>query len=108
LVVGLNSDASVAALKGAGRPIQDQQARAEVLAALEAVDLVVIFDEDTPLELIGRVRPSILVKGADYRVDQVVGRELVEASGGEVMLVTLVPGYSSTRLVDQSRKRQHG
>ncbi len=107
LVVGLNSDASVAALKGAGRPIQDQQARAEVLAALEAVDLVVIFDEDTPLELIGRVRPSILVKGADYRVDQVVGRELVEASGGEVMLVTLVPGYSSTRLVDQSRKRQH-
>jgi D-beta-D-heptose 7-phosphate kinase/D-beta-D-heptose 1-phosphate adenosyltransferase len=108
LVVGLNSDASVAALKGVGRPIQDQQARAEVLAALEAVDLVVIFDEDTPLELIGRVRPSILVKGADYRVDQVVGRELVEASGGEVMLVTLVPGYSSTRLVDQSRKRQHG
>jgi D-beta-D-heptose 7-phosphate kinase / D-beta-D-heptose 1-phosphate adenosyltransferase len=108
LVVGLNSDASVAVLKGVGRPIQDQQARAEVLAALEAVDLVVIFDEDTPLELIGRVRPSILVKGADYRVDQVVGRELVEASGGEVMLVTLVPGYSSTRLVDQSRKRQHG
>jgi D-beta-D-heptose 7-phosphate kinase/D-beta-D-heptose 1-phosphate adenosyltransferase len=108
LVVGLNSDASVAALKGAGRPVQDQQARAEVLAALEAVDLVVIFDEDTPLELIRRVRPSVLVKGADYRLDQVVGRELVEASGGEVMLVSLVPGYSSTRLVDQSRKRQHG
>jgi D-beta-D-heptose 7-phosphate kinase/D-beta-D-heptose 1-phosphate adenosyltransferase len=108
LVVGLNSDASVAALKGAGRPVQDQQARAEVLAALEAVDLVVIFDEDTPLELIRGVQPSILVKGADYRLDQVVGRELVEASGGEVMLVALVPGYSSTRLVDQSRKRQHG
>jgi D-beta-D-heptose 7-phosphate kinase / D-beta-D-heptose 1-phosphate adenosyltransferase len=108
LVVGLNSDASVAALKGAGRPIQAQQARAEVLAALEAVDLVVVFDEETPLELIGRVRPTILVKGADYRLDQVVGRELVEASGGEVMLVALAPGYSSTRLVDQSRKRQHG
>jgi D-beta-D-heptose 7-phosphate kinase / D-beta-D-heptose 1-phosphate adenosyltransferase len=106
LVVGLNSDASVTRLKGEGRPVQDQQARAEVLAALEAVDLVVVFEQDTPLELIRRVRPKVLVKGADYSVDQVVGRELVEADGGEVVLVDLVPGYSTTRLVDRrSAKR---
>jgi D-beta-D-heptose 7-phosphate kinase/D-beta-D-heptose 1-phosphate adenosyltransferase len=99
LVVGLNSDASVRRLKGEGRPVQGQEARAEVLAGLEAVDVVVIFDEDTPLELLKRVRPKVLVKGADYRVDQVVGRELVEVNGGEVVLVDLVPGYSTTRLV---------
>jgi D-beta-D-heptose 7-phosphate kinase / D-beta-D-heptose 1-phosphate adenosyltransferase len=99
LVVGLNSDASVKRLKGEGRPVQGQEARAEVLAGLEAVDVVVIFEQDTPLELLGRVRPKVLVKGADYRVDQVVGRELVEANGGEVVLVDLVPGYSTTRLV---------
>ena len=79
LVVGLNSDASVRRLKGEGRPIQDEHARAEVLAALEAVDLVVVFEQDTPLELIRRVRPNVLVKGGDYRRDQVVGREVVEA-----------------------------
>jgi D-beta-D-heptose 7-phosphate kinase/D-beta-D-heptose 1-phosphate adenosyltransferase len=99
LVVGLNSDASVKRLKGEGRPVQAQEARAEVLAGLEAVDVVVIFEEDTPLELLKRVRPKVLVKGADYRIDQVVGRELVEANGGEVVLVDLVPGYSTTRLV---------
>src|SRR5262247_763750 len=99
LIVGLNSDASVSRLKGEGRPVQAQEARAEVLAALEAVDVVVIFEEDTPLELIRRVRPKVLVKGADYRVDQVVGRELVEAHGGEIVLVDLVPGYSTTNLI---------
>jgi len=99
LVVGLNSDASVKRLKGEGRPVQGQEARAEVLAGLEAVDVVVIFEEDTPLELLGRVRPKVLVKGADYRIDQVVGRELVEANGGEVVLVDLVPGYSTTNLI---------
>ena len=103
LVVGLNSDASTRRLKGDGRPIQNEQARAEVLAALEAVDLVVVFGEDTPLELIARVRPSVLVKGGDYRREEVVGRELVEAAGGEVVVVSLVPGYSTTRLVDRSR-----
>jgi D-beta-D-heptose 7-phosphate kinase/D-beta-D-heptose 1-phosphate adenosyltransferase len=108
LVVGLNSDRSVAELKGAGRPIQQQQARAEVLAALEAVDLVVVFDEATPLELIRHVRPMVLVKGADYRLDQVVGRELVEADGGEVRLVELVAGQSTSGLVDQSRKQKKG
>jgi len=101
LVVGLNSDGSVKRLKGEGRPVQDQAARAEVLAALEAVDLVVIFEEDTPIELIRRVRPKVLVKGADYRIDQVVGREIVEADGGEVVLVDLMEGYSTTRLVSR-------
>jgi D-beta-D-heptose 7-phosphate kinase/D-beta-D-heptose 1-phosphate adenosyltransferase len=106
LVVGLNSDGSVAGLKGPGRPIQNQQARAEVLAALEAVDLVVIFEEATPIELIRRLRPKVLVKGADYRLDEVVGREVVEAEGGEVVLVDLVPGHSTTDLVEQSRRQQ--
>jgi D-beta-D-heptose 7-phosphate kinase / D-beta-D-heptose 1-phosphate adenosyltransferase len=102
LVVGLNSDASVKRLKGNGRPVQHQAARAEVLAALAAVDLVVLFDEDTPLELIRRVRPKVLVKGADYRVEQVVGREVVEAEGGEVILVELVPGCSTSALIGRS------
>lgn len=99
LIVGLNTDASVTRLKGKGRPIQDQQARAEVLAALESVDLVVLFSQDTPLELIGRVRPTVLVKGADYRPDQVVGREIVEADGGRILLVELAQGHSTSRLV---------
>ncbi|MCZ7658451.1 MAG: D-glycero-beta-D-manno-heptose-7-phosphate kinase [Xanthobacteraceae bacterium] len=104
LVVGLNSDASTRRLKGDGRPIQTEQARAEVLAAMEAVDLVVVFGEDTPLELIRRVRPSVLVKGGDYKPDEVVGREIVEAAGGEVVLVGLVPGHSTTGMVTRSRK----
>jgi D-beta-D-heptose 7-phosphate kinase/D-beta-D-heptose 1-phosphate adenosyltransferase len=102
LVVGLNSDASVRRLKGKERPVQDQQARAEVLAALEAVDLVVIFEQDTPVELIRRVKPTVLVKGADYRIDEVVGRDIVEATGGKVVLVDLVPGYSTTAIVQRS------
>jgi D-beta-D-heptose 7-phosphate kinase/D-beta-D-heptose 1-phosphate adenosyltransferase len=106
LVVGLNSDASVRRLKGKERPIQGERARAEVLAGLEAVDLVVVFSQDTPLELIRRVRPNVLVKGGDYRPDQVVGRELVEAQGGEVVLVDLVPGFSTTRIVARSRGRK--
>jgi D-beta-D-heptose 7-phosphate kinase/D-beta-D-heptose 1-phosphate adenosyltransferase len=104
LIVGLNSDASVTRLKGAGRPLQGQQARAEVLAALEAVDVVVLFEEDTPLELIRRVRPAVLVKGADYRLDEVVGRELVEADGGTVLLVPILPGHSTTEIVERQRR----
>jgi D-beta-D-heptose 7-phosphate kinase/D-beta-D-heptose 1-phosphate adenosyltransferase len=103
LIVGLNSDASVVRLKGRSRPIQDQRARAEVLAALEAVDLVVIYDESTPIELIRSVRPATLIKGADYRRQEVIGREIVEAYGGELILVDVVPGYSTTRLVRRAR-----
>ena len=102
LVVGLNGDASVRRLKGATRPIQDANARADVLAALEAVDLVVVFDEDTPLELIKRLRPTVLVKGGDWRKEEVVGRDVVEAEGGHVVLVDLVPGHSTTRIVERS------
>jgi D-beta-D-heptose 7-phosphate kinase/D-beta-D-heptose 1-phosphate adenosyltransferase len=104
LVVGLNSDASARRLKGDDRPIQNEQARAEVLAALEAVDLVVIFEQDTPLELIGHVRPTVLVKGGDYKREEVVGYDVVEAAGGEVVLVDVVPGHSTTRLVTRSRE----
>jgi D-beta-D-heptose 7-phosphate kinase/D-beta-D-heptose 1-phosphate adenosyltransferase len=108
LVIGLNSDASVRRLKGESRPMQDVHARAEVLAAIEAVDLVVIFDQDTPLELIRRVRPQVLVKGGDYRRDEVVGRDLVESDGGDVILIDLVPGFSTTRIVHKSRTLQSG
>jgi D-beta-D-heptose 7-phosphate kinase/D-beta-D-heptose 1-phosphate adenosyltransferase len=105
LVVGLNSDASVRRLKGAERPIQDVASRADVLAALEAVDLVVVFEEDTPAELIRQVRPAVLVKGGDYTREQVVGHETVEAYGGEVILIDLVPGHSTTSMIGRSRTR---
>jgi D-beta-D-heptose 7-phosphate kinase/D-beta-D-heptose 1-phosphate adenosyltransferase len=106
LIVGLNSDGSVTRLKGEGRPVQEVHARAEVLAALEAVDLVVVFEEDTPLELIRRVCPKALIKGGDYKLEDVVGREEVEAEGGEVMLIEPAPGYSTTRIVQQSQARK--
>jgi D-beta-D-heptose 7-phosphate kinase/D-beta-D-heptose 1-phosphate adenosyltransferase len=103
LIVGLNSDASTKRLKGEGRPVQDEQARSEVLAALEAVDLVAIFEEDTPIRLIAEIRPSVLVKGGDYSREQVVGHEIVEANGGEVLLVDILPGFSTTTLVNRAR-----
>src|SRR6266481_6366291 len=103
LIVGLNSDASVRRLKGEGRPVQDERARSEVLAALEAVDLVVVFTQDTPIELITKIKPSVLVKGGDYTRDQVVGHEVVEAYGGEVLLVEVLPGVSTTSLVNRAR-----
>ena len=103
LVVGLNSDASVRRLKGEGRPVQDQHARAEVLAALEAVDLVAIFEEDTPIGLITKVRPNVLVKGGDYTREQVIGYDLVEAAGGAVLLVDILQGFSTTLLVNRAK-----
>jgi D-beta-D-heptose 7-phosphate kinase/D-beta-D-heptose 1-phosphate adenosyltransferase len=106
LVVGLNSDASVKRLKGAGRPMQDVHARAEILAAIEAVDLVVIFDQDTPLELIRRVQPKVLAKGGDYKREEVVGYDFVEKHGGEIMLIDLMPGFSTTKIVRKSRALQ--
>jgi D-beta-D-heptose 7-phosphate kinase/D-beta-D-heptose 1-phosphate adenosyltransferase len=103
LVVGLNGDASVTRLKGVGRPVQPVQSRAEVLAALEAVDLVVVFDEDTPEKLISRVKPTVLVKGSDYKRKDVVGRDIVEALGGAVILIDLVPGQSTSAMVERTR-----
>jgi len=96
LVVGLNSDASVRRLKGDGRPVQTETARAMVLASLADVDLVVVFGEDTPLKLIECLRPEVLVKGADYTVDQVVGADLVRGYGGRILLADLLPGHSTT------------
>jgi D-beta-D-heptose 7-phosphate kinase/D-beta-D-heptose 1-phosphate adenosyltransferase len=106
LIVGLNSDSSVKRLKGDSRPVQDERSRAEVLAALEAVDLVAIFAEDTPLELIKRIRPSVLVKGGDYTRAQVVGHEVVDSYGGEVLLIDILPGHSTTSLVARARDGQ--
>ncbi len=101
LVVGLNSDASVRRLKGEARPVQNEAARAAVLASLASVDLVVIFPEDTPLALIERFRPDLLAKGADYTVAQVVGAELVQGWGGEVRLIDLEEGHSTTATIER-------
>ena len=104
LVVGLNSDASVARLKGPSRPLQDERARAMILCGLRSVDAVVRFDEDTPLELITALQPDILAKGGDYTVDTVVGRDVVEARGGRVVLVPFLPGHSTTAIVERIRR----
>jgi D-beta-D-heptose 7-phosphate kinase/D-beta-D-heptose 1-phosphate adenosyltransferase len=101
LVVGLNGDAGVRALKGPGRPVNGAEARALVLAALEAVDYLTVFDEPTPLELIRELRPDVLVKGADYTRDEVVGADLVESWGGRVHLARLRDGVSTTRLLQR-------
>jgi D-beta-D-heptose 7-phosphate kinase / D-beta-D-heptose 1-phosphate adenosyltransferase len=103
LVVGLNSDASVRHLKGAGRPVQPEAARAAVLASLASVDLVTVFGEDTPEALIAALRPDLLVKGANYTLDQVVGAEMVRGWGGRVMLVDMVPGHSTNATVERAR-----
>lgn len=101
LVVGLNSDKSVTALKGPGRPIHPVDARAVVLAGLEAVDYLTVFDESTPLQLIEALRPDVLVKGADYSIDSVVGARQVEAWGGRVHLAELREGLSTTRVLQR-------
>jgi rfaE bifunctional protein nucleotidyltransferase chain/domain len=103
LVVAINDDASVRRLKGPERPLVTEAARAEVLAALAAVDYVTIFGEDTPAEVIDALVPDVLVKGADWAPDQVVGREVVEAHGGRVLLIPVVEGFSTTALVEHLR-----
>jgi D-beta-D-heptose 7-phosphate kinase / D-beta-D-heptose 1-phosphate adenosyltransferase len=105
LVIGLNSDSSVRRLKGPSRPINPAEARAEVLSALEAVGAITVFDEDTPLELITAIRPEILVKGGDYRPEEVVGRAEVEAAGGRLVLIPLVEGHSTTTMVRRASER---
>ncbi len=99
LVVGLNSDRSVRELKGPGRPLVPARERAEVLAALEAVEAVVIFEEPTPRELVAALRPDVLVKGGDWGPEEIVGREEVEAAGGRVERIPLVEGYSTSALI---------
>jgi D-beta-D-heptose 7-phosphate kinase / D-beta-D-heptose 1-phosphate adenosyltransferase len=103
LVIALNTDASVRGLKGPGRPVNSEDARAAVLAGLEAVSYLILFEDPTPIELIRAIRPDVLVKGADYRKDQVVGADLVEAYGGRVHLAGLREGYSTTKLIQQMR-----
>jgi rfaE bifunctional protein nucleotidyltransferase chain/domain len=104
LIVGLNADASVRRNKGAGRPINPEAERAEVLAALACVDGVSIFDEDTPADIIRRVQPDVLVKGADWPADQIVGRDTVEARGGQVILEPVEQGYSTSSIVERVRR----
>jgi D-beta-D-heptose 7-phosphate kinase / D-beta-D-heptose 1-phosphate adenosyltransferase len=103
LIVGLNSDAGVRRLKGPERPIQAEEARARVLAGLQAVDYVVIFDDATPRSLIEAIRPDVLVKGADYHRENVVGADFVESYGGRVHLAAFRDGYSTTRLLEKVR-----
>ena len=101
LVVGLNTDASVKRLKGEGRPVNNQEDRALVLASLSFVDAVVLFDEDTPYELIKVVRPDVLVKGADYKPEEIVGHDMVTSYGGKVQTVPLVEGYSTSSIISK-------
>jgi len=105
LAVGLNTDGSVRRLKGDDRPIQPEDHRAEILAALGCVDFVTMFDQDTPLELIERIVPDILVKGGDWPVDRIVGREVVERAGGKVLSVPYVEGVSTSELLRRIRGR---
>jgi D-glycero-beta-D-manno-heptose 1-phosphate adenylyltransferase len=103
LIVGLNSDASVKRLKGNERPINSQDARALVLASLIIVDAVVIFGEDTPLEIIKAIMPDVLVKGGDYTIDQIVGAKEVMANGGRVAINDIIEGFSTTGIIDKIR-----
>jgi D-beta-D-heptose 7-phosphate kinase/D-beta-D-heptose 1-phosphate adenosyltransferase len=101
LIVGLNADQSIQRLKGPDRPIQSEIARSIVLAALESVDLVILFEDDTPLSLIETLRPDVLIKGKDYRIDQVVGADIVTSYGGEVFLADIIEGHSTTNIISR-------
>ena len=105
LVIGLNSDDSVAQLKGAGRPIIDEQSRARILAAMEFVDAVVLFGEETPYDMIGAVVPDILVKGDDYLAEDIVGSDIVSNNGGQVVTIPLVKGYSTSDIIARIRTK---
>jgi D-glycero-beta-D-manno-heptose 1-phosphate adenylyltransferase len=105
LIVGLNADASVKRLKGESRPVNDQASRALVLASLVMVDAVVIFEEDTPLELIKSIMPDVLIKGGDYTVEQIAGSKEVIANGGHVVINPILEGFSTTGIIEQMQKR---
>ena len=104
LIIGLNTDASVSRLKGSHRPIQDESSRAHIMAALEFVDLVIYFDEDTPYDLIKIVQPDILVKGADYKAEDIVGYDIVTAKGGQVKTIDFLDGYSTSAIENKIKK----
>lgn len=104
LVVGLNSDASVKRLKGPERPVRSEAERAYVLAALACVDAVVVFDQDTPLELVRLLQPDVIVKGGDYTPDTIVGADVVRARGGRVVVIPLTPGQSTTSIIEKLRR----
>ena len=101
LIIGLNTDASVKRLKGESRPVNDEKSRALLLSALQFVDVVVFFDEDTPYELIKQVQPDILVKGNDYKPEEIVGYDIVTAKGGKVLTIDLVKGFSTTNIISR-------
>ena len=101
LVIGLNSDSSVRSIKGKNRPVQDEYARAILLASLSFVSAVILFNEDTPYELIKKVNPDILVKGSDYKAEDIVGYDIVKANGGEVVTIDFIEGYSTTSIIDK-------
>lgn len=104
LIVGLNTDASVRSIKGRSRPLQDEYSRALILAAMRFVDYVVLFDEDTPENLIRKIQPDVLVKGGDYKPSEIVGYDIVTAKGGKVVTIELVENFSTTRLIKKIRK----
>lgn len=106
LIVGLNTDDSVKRIKGDGRPVQDESSRALILAALQFVNAVVLFDEDTPENLIKIVQPDILVKGSDYKAEEIVGYDVVTAKGGKVVTIDFLEGYSTTGILDKIRAHQ--
>ena len=101
LIIGLNSDISIKNLKGENRPIVDENSRAILLAALSFVDAVVLFSEQTPLNLIAEIKPDILAKGGDYKITEIVGHEVVQQNGGEVITIPLIEGFSSTNIIDK-------
>ena len=105
LVLGINTDESVKRLKGEKRPINNQNERARVLAGLEAIDYVTFFSEDTPAEIIKEIQPDILVKGGDYSIDEIVGRETVEKGGGQVIVVPLIAGRSTSSTIDRVKQK---
>src|SRR5262249_28455067 len=105
LVVGVNTDRSVRAIKGETRPVTPEHERAEILAALACVDAVVLFDEDTPYELIRTLQPDVIVKGADWSEESMIGRDIVEARGGRVVRVAFEDGYSTTRIIQKVREQ---
>jgi len=106
LVIGLNSDNSVSRLKGPNRPLQDQDSRAWVIASMHFVDYVVIFDEQTPFELIKLIQPDVLVKGGDYEIENIVGYDIVNQNGGKIITVPIVEGYSTTNIEKKIRSSQ--